>query len=139
DVDLFKTINDSFGHQGGDAVLQTLGTMLLENTRLSDIACRYGGDEMLVVLPGATREVACARAEEWRAAFSQMTFTFGGKTMRTTLSLGVASFPDQARSSSELLIAADKALYWAKMNRNLVVAYDSAKMLGQMSRSDDIR
>ncbi|MCZ2288273.1 MAG: diguanylate cyclase [Anaerolineales bacterium] len=139
DVDLFKTINDSFGHQGGDAVLQTLGTMLLENTRLSDIACRYGGDEMLVVLPGATREVACARAEEWRAAFSQMTFTFGGKTMRATLSLGVASFPDQARSSSELLIAADKALYWAKMNRNLVVAYDSAKMLGQMSRSDDIR
>ena len=99
DVDLFKSINDTLGHQAGDAVLQTLGMMLLENTRVSDIACRFGGDEMLVVMPGAGMEVALARAEEWRAAFSQMTFSFGDDKISTTLSLGVATFPDQAKGS----------------------------------------
>ena len=139
DVDLFKSINDTFGHQAGDAVLQMLGTMLLENTRISDIACRFGGDEMVVVMPGASMDVAIARAEEWRAAFSQMTFTFGEEKINTTLSLGAASFPDQARSPNELLTAADKALYWAKVKRNHVVRYDPALMAHRQNRSDDIR
>ena len=139
DVDLFKSINDTFGHQAGDAVLQTLGTMLLENTRISDIACRFGGDEMVVVMPGASMDVAIARAEEWRAAFSQMTFTFGEEKINTTLSLGAASFPDQARSPNELLTAADKALYWAKVKRNHVVRYDPKLMAHRQNRSDDTR
>ena len=139
DVDLFKNINDTFGHQAGDAVLQTLGTMLLENTRISDIACRFGGDEMLVVMPGATQEVAIARAEEWRMAFSMMEFTFGDKKISATLSLGVATFPDQARGPDELLTAADKALYFAKIKRNQVVCYDPSRMARSLNRSDDIR
>jgi diguanylate cyclase (GGDEF)-like protein/PAS domain S-box-containing protein len=139
DVDLFKSINDGFGHQAGDAVLQTLGTMLLENTRISDIACRYGGDEMLVVMPGATQEVAVARAEEWRAAFSMMEFTFGDAKIKATLSLGVASFPDQAQNPIQLLTAADKALYWAKVKRNQVQSYNSSTMERENYRSDDIR
>ncbi|RJP48666.1 MAG: diguanylate cyclase [Anaerolineaceae bacterium] len=139
DVDLFKSINDNYGHQAGDAVLQTLGTMLLENTRISDIACRYGGDEMLVVMPGATQEVAVARAEEWRAAFSMMEFTFGEAKIRTTLSLGVASFPEQAQNLIQLLTAADKALYWAKIKRNQVQLYDPSTMGGSQFRSDSIR
>jgi diguanylate cyclase (GGDEF)-like protein/PAS domain S-box-containing protein len=139
DVDLFKSINDSYGHQAGDAVLQTLGTMLLENTRISDIACRFGGDEMLVVMPGATQDVAVARAEEWRVAFSMMEFTFGEERIRTTLSLGVASFPDQARNPIELLTAADKALYWAKIGRNNVCRYEPGMMARSLNRSDDIR
>ncbi len=139
DVDLFKSINDQYGHQAGDAVLQTLGTMLLENTRVSDIACRYGGDEMLVVMPGATQEVAIARAEEWRAAFSMMEFTFGEAKIRTTLSLGAASFPDQAQNLIQLLTAADKALYWAKIKRNQVQLYDPSTMGGGQFRSDSIR
>lgn len=139
DVDLFKVINDKYGHQAGDAVLQTLGTMLLENTRISDIACRYGGDEMLVVMPGAIQEVAIARAEEWRAAFSMMEFSFGDKTIRTTLSLGVASFPDQAQNPIELLNAADKALYFAKIKRNQVQPYEPSTMGRGQYRSDDIR
>lgn len=139
DVDLFKSINDHYGHQAGDAVLQTLGTMLLENTRISDIACRYGGDEMLVVMPGATQEVAVARAEEWRAAFSMMEFTFGEAKIRTTLSLGVASFPDQAQNLIQLLTAADKAMYWAKIKRNQVHLYDPSTMGGGQFRSDTIR
>ncbi|HSQ38758.1 MAG TPA: GGDEF domain-containing protein, partial [Anaerolineales bacterium] len=139
DVDLFKSINDGFGHQAGDAVLQTLGTMLLENTRISDIACRYGGDEMLVVMPGATQEVAVARAEEWRVAFSMMEFSFGDAKIKATLSLGVASFPDQAQNPIQLLTASDKALYGAKIQRNQVVPYDPATMTGGHYRADDIR
>lgn len=139
DVDLFKTINDNYGHQAGDAVLQTLGTMLLENTRIGDIACRYGGDEMLVVMPGATQDVAIARAEEWRVAFSMMEFTFGEAKIRRTLSLGIASFPDQAQTPTELLTAADKALYWAKIKRNQVHRYDPSMMARSLNRSDDIR
>jgi diguanylate cyclase (GGDEF)-like protein/PAS domain S-box-containing protein len=139
DVDLFKAINDNFGHQAGDAVLQTLGTMLLENTRISDIACRYGGDEMLVVMPGATQDVAIARAEEWRVAFSLMEFTFGETKIKTTLSLGVASFPDQAQNPIELLTAADKALYWAKIKRNQVQPYDPSITGRGQHRSNGIR
>jgi diguanylate cyclase (GGDEF)-like protein/PAS domain S-box-containing protein len=138
DVDLFKSINDNYGHQAGDAVLQTLGTMLLENTRISDIACRYGGDEVLVVMPGATQDVAVARAEEWRTAFSMMEFAFGDAKIRTTLSLGVATFPDQAQNPIELLNAADKALYWAKIKRNQVERYDPSMTHG-LNQSDDIR
>lgn len=139
DVDMFKSINDTYGHQAGDAVLQTLGTMLLENTRISDVACRYGGDEMLVVMPGAGMDVAAARAEEWRTAFSRMTFNFRRESVYTTLSLGIASFPEQARSSIELLVAADKALYWAKVRRDCVVRYDPATMVDGRNRASDIR
>lgn len=128
DVDLFKSINDKYGHQAGDAVLQALGRMLLENTRASDIACRYGGDEMLVVMPGATQEAAIARADEWRITFSMMEFSFGDVKIRTTLSMGVACFPDQVQNPSGLLNASDKALYWAKINRNQVHLYNPATM-----------
>jgi len=139
DVDRFKSINDTFGHQAGDSVLQTLGKLLLDNTRISDIACRYGGDEMLVVMPGATQEIAMARAEEWRTTFLLMEFIFGDVQFHTTLSLGVATFPDPARNPLELLNAADKALYWAKQNRNQVVLYDPSTMGQGNHKSDDVR
>ena len=124
DVDLFKAINDTHGHQAGDTVLQTLGTFLLENTRISDIACRYGGDEMLVVMPGASLEQAAQRAEEWRAAFSLLEFSLGDTCVSTTLSLGIASLPEHARTPNELLGAADKALYRAKIKRNCVEIFN---------------
>lgn len=134
DVDLFKTINDTYGHQAGDTVLQTLGTLLLENTRISDIACRYGGDEMVVVMPGASLQQAANRAEEWRAAFSLLEFTLGEVRVKTTLSLGIASFPGHANNPNELLEAADKALYRAKGSRNTVQIYDhSMKNLHPLS------
>jgi diguanylate cyclase (GGDEF)-like protein len=137
DVDRFKSINDRYGHQAGDMVLQNLGKMLMENTRMSDIACRYGGDEMLVVMPGATEEAAIARAEEWRLNFSLMEFSAGDGTIRTTLSLGVACFPEQAQNPSDLLNASDKALYWAKINRNQVQMYNPATMGRYQYRSSD--
>jgi diguanylate cyclase (GGDEF)-like protein/PAS domain S-box-containing protein len=124
DVDLFKTINDTYGHQAGDTVLQTLGTFLLENTRISDIACRYGGDEMVVVMPGASMEAAAHRAEEWRSAFSLLEFSLGDVLVKTTLSFGIATFPTHAKSPNELLGAADRALYRAKIRRNCAEIYE---------------
>lgn len=128
DVDEFKYINDHFGHRAGDTVLQTLGTLLLENTRVSDVACRYGGDEMLVVMPTASLADALQRAHELRSAFSVLGFTFGEVAHSTTLSLGVASFPEHGRSPNELLNAADRALYVAKTKRNTVCGFDPASM-----------
>lgn len=126
DVDLFKTINDTYGHQAGDTVLQTLGTLLLENTRISDIACRYGGDEMVVVMPGANLQQASHRAEEWRAAFALLEFALGDTKVNTTLSMGIACFPEHGLNPNELLGAADKALYNAKGTRNNVKVYDDS-------------
>ena len=137
DVDRFKSINDKYGHQAGDLVLQNLGKLLMDNTRTSDIACRYGGDEMLVVMPGATPEAAIARAEEWRMTFSTMEFALEDGVIRTTLSLGVACFPDQAGNPSDLLNASDKALYWAKINRNQVQMYNPSTMGRYQYRSSD--
>ncbi len=139
DVDLFKSINDAYGHQAGDNVLQTLGALLLENTRTGDIACRYGGDEMVVLLPGAPLEIALRRAEEWREAFSLLVFSFGETRVQNSLSLGVASFPAHAKNPNELLLAADKALYRAKIRRNSVFAYDPASMARSDKRSSHIR
>jgi diguanylate cyclase (GGDEF)-like protein/PAS domain S-box-containing protein len=137
DVDRFKSINDKYGHQAGDFVLQTLANMLMEHTRKSDIACRYGGDEMLVVMPGATGEAAMARAEEWRAKFSTMEFALGDGTIRTSLSLGIACFPEHAQNPSDLLNASDKALYWSKVSRNQVQMYTPETMGRYQYRAGD--
>ncbi len=134
DIDRFKSVNDTFGHQAGDVILQTLGAILLDTSRLSDIACRFGGDELVVVLPEATLETARLRAEEWRVTFGQMSFTFGGRTVKLTLSLGVATFPDHAQTATELLIAADRALYRAKARRNRVAVYDPVSMVGTIEQ-----
>lgn len=139
DVDKFKTVNDTFGHLAGDTVIQTLGEFLTQNIRSGDIACRYGGDEIVVVMPNATIEDAFQRAEEWRKSFSEMKFVFDNQFFSTTLSQGVAGFPAQAASSFDLLNAADKALYVAKIDRNKVYQYDpnTMTMIYTRSRPDD--
>jgi len=110
DVDRFKSLNDTEGHQAGDAVLQSLGKLLGEETRKGDIACRYGGDEFAVVLPNTSGEAAVQRAEEIRQRFASKTDAGGG----TSLSVGVASFPRDGDTDVEILRAADRALYDAK-------------------------
>lgn len=119
DVDLFKQINDGNGHHVGDAILQGLANMLMDNIRLGDTACRYGGDELVVVMPGAA-EANAFPANLWREKFSSMDFIVNDVRVRTTLSLGVASMSHGFRRFEDLLIAADKALYVSKINRNAV-------------------
>ncbi len=129
DIDKFKIVNDTYGHWAGDTVLKFLGTFLRENTRSGDLACRYGGDEIAVVMPQASLNAAFQRAEEWRSTFLKMKFDFNGNLFSTSLSQGVASFsPDATKNSFDLLNAADTAMYFAKERRNTVCRYDPGSM-----------
>ena len=126
DIDHFKRINDVYGHQAGDEVLKMLATILEDRVRASDVACRYGGEEFLVLMPGAPVATAQARAEQWRASFSDIVVEHEGKSVRSTLSVGIASFPAHGSNPEQLIRSADRSLYRAKTGgRNRVVVADT--------------
>jgi diguanylate cyclase (GGDEF)-like protein/PAS domain S-box-containing protein len=120
DIDHFKGINDVHGHQAGDDVLVAMGSMLKLGSRSSDIACRYGGDEFVVVMPNASAKDAFKRAEEWLRSFSKKRFSVNEMVFSTTLSIGVAAYPMHASSPRGLFQAADEALYHSKMYHDKV-------------------
>jgi diguanylate cyclase (GGDEF)-like protein len=124
DIDHFKLLNDTYGHDAGDLVLERTGELLRAATRNSDIACRFGGEEFAVILPGATLLVARNRAEAIRASLEAMRIDFGGKLIGPlTVSAGVASMPPHGQDWTYVLQQADRALYTAKQaGRNKVVA-----------------
>ena len=115
DVDHFKRVNDSLGHEAGDRVLRELGALFKQSIRGSDIACRYGGEEFAIILVDATSESARRKAEDIRAAVKRLKLSHGGKPIGdVTVSLGVALFPYHADQTTTLLRRADEALYQAK-------------------------
>jgi diguanylate cyclase (GGDEF)-like protein len=114
DIDHFKRINDTWGHPAGDEVLRQLADLLAAHARLGDVACRYGGEEFLLVLPGMPLSVAQERAERWRQDFAAVTILFGELSIRATLSVGIAGYPGGGTSAPALIRAADQALYRAK-------------------------
>jgi diguanylate cyclase (GGDEF)-like protein/PAS domain S-box-containing protein len=124
DVDDFKQFNDNFGHAAGDAVLRELGDLLLRHFRGEDIACRYGGDEFIIVLLDASRKMTRERAELLCEHARHLNIQFEGQTLEAvTLSVGVAVFPENGSTSAEILKAVDTALYLAKHEgRGRVVA-----------------
>jgi diguanylate cyclase (GGDEF)-like protein len=124
DIDRFKTFNDSYGHHAGDALLQSLAGLLRRHTRSLDIACRYGGEEFLLVLSNTSLEIASRRAEELREAFDQSENKFGDQILHATISIGVAAFPTHGTGIEELIMQADQALYAAKAGgRNKVIVW----------------
>lgn len=117
DIDHFKNFNDLEGHDAGDALLRELGIVLNQSMRGSDIVCRYGGEEFLVVLPGATKEQTRQRAEELRLSVREMLVYHLGKPLaKCTISIGIAAYPADEKTIERLLKAADHALYQAKDN-----------------------
>jgi diguanylate cyclase (GGDEF)-like protein len=128
DLDYFKRVNDTFGHEAGDLVLREIGALLRNTLRASDIACRFGGEEFVIVLPDSSLDGARKRAESLRAAIKQVNLMHRGQPLGTlTASFGVALFPDHAEDPESLLRAADAALYGAKASgRDRVVVSDSA-------------
>ena len=115
DVDDFKLFNDTWSHAAGDEVLRELGSLLLRQVRGEDIACRYGGDEFILILPDASREVTRERAELICENAKQFRLQFEGQSLAAvTLSLGVAVFPEHGSASIAILRAVDAALYRAK-------------------------
>jgi diguanylate cyclase (GGDEF)-like protein/PAS domain S-box-containing protein len=115
DIDHFKDFNDSFGHEAGDVTLQNLCQILKALIRSEDVACRYGGDEFVLILPDSSAELAAERAENMRIAVGREEMLYHGRLLKPmTLSFGIASYPADGRTSHELLRAADTALYRAK-------------------------
>ena len=122
DIDFFKKFNDTYGHQSGDAVLRQVAQTLKRSVRATDIACRYGGEEMSIILPNTGKNVAHSTAEKICERVSSNKFKLqGDKEVSVTISLGVSTYPQDGQTPSELIEAADKRLYNAKNNgRNQV-------------------
>ncbi|WP_136416547.1 sensor domain-containing diguanylate cyclase [Herbaspirillum sp. ST 5-3] len=127
DVDHFKRLNDTYGHLAGDEVLRTLGRLLQHHARSSDIPCRYGGEEFVVVLPDMPPEAAQARAELVRRDVEDLHIAFGEAEIVATLSIGVSSYPTHGKTAEELIGAADHALYAAKQSGRNRVCYAGEK------------
>jgi len=117
DLDHFKRYNDRYGHAAGDTVLRRIGTFLHSRIRAEDIACRYGGEEFVVIFPEATLEVAVQRAEEIRAGIKQLKIIHDARALdHITASIGLVSASAEISEGSSLLRAADVALYQSKEN-----------------------
>lgn len=125
DIDFFKDVNDQYGHAAGDAVLLEIARIFSGSVRGSDIICRYGGEEFLLVLPGMPLEQAVQRAEHLRKTCAKTLFNYLDKQIRLTLSFGVATYPQHGTQAEEVLLNADKALYLSKQSgRNRVSLWE---------------
>lgn len=122
DSDSLKRVNDTYGHQQGNALLRAMAAAIRESVRATDIACRYAGDEFVVLMPETDAEQAAVVAERVRLAIESRGLDVDGQRVWVTASAGVATFPDHARDAEELVRKADQAMYQAKARgKNRVV------------------
>jgi diguanylate cyclase (GGDEF)-like protein/PAS domain S-box-containing protein len=130
DIDHFKLINDSYGHKAGDLILEALGELFKTNIRREDIACRYGGEEFVVVMPGASLKTAEERAEIIHSQIAALRVHYENWNIHVTVSVGVAAYPLHGTTGEDVLIRADRALYHAKQEgRDRVIVYtDTIRM-----------
>ena len=118
DIDLFKRINDSYGHLAGDKVLTIIARSLQRNLRVSDFIARFGGEEFVILMPGTTAEDAKIVAEKLRKKIEQSPFNFKKEPVQITISFGISQFA-MDEHADEVFSRADKALYKAKkLGRN---------------------
>jgi diguanylate cyclase (GGDEF)-like protein len=121
DLDRFKNINDTYGHDVGDRVLKEIGRFLQKNVRDLDMVARYGGEEFVIMIPEAAKDAAYSMAERLRKKFSRLKFE---NVPQITISLGIATYPFDGKQPEDLLKKADAAMYAAKKaGRNQVARY----------------
>jgi diguanylate cyclase (GGDEF)-like protein len=124
DIDHFKHYNDSYGHVAGDHVLMDVAKILRDQSDVAHLAARYGGEEMVLIASETTKEQVIELAEKIRKSVENYSFAIGKETTRVTVSIGVATYPEDAQTSLDLIGKSDQALYAAKgRGRNCVVAY----------------
>jgi len=115
DVDHFKMVNDTYGHKAGDEVLKKMGLLLQKHYRKTDIICRFGGEEFIIILPEAPLKIVLEKAREIRKAVTKIDLSFKGEKIKNiTISIGIATYPEHGSSMKKLFSAVDKALYKAK-------------------------
>jgi len=132
DLDHFKGFNDKFGHEAGDLVLVRVAEQFLNNLRLEDIACRYGGEEFCIICPDTNLKEAYQLAEKLRLKIKELSLQCQNKKLDTiSMSIGIAVYPNHADNGHDLMIQADNALYLAKKNgRNCTVVNQQNSSLG---------
>ncbi|MCB9588249.1 MAG: diguanylate cyclase [Polyangiaceae bacterium] len=137
DLDHFKRYNDTFGHAAADQVLKGVSQLLRSSFRTTDVVCRYGGEELVVVMPEASVQAAYDRAEATRKEIAKLEITHEGQTLgRVTASMGVAGTEAHGKSAVDLFRAADAALYAAKAaGRDAVMVYDSSQTTAPAART----
>jgi diguanylate cyclase (GGDEF)-like protein len=134
DLDELKTINDQHGHYFGDRVLNGVGEVIRSGVRKIDTAARYGGDEFVVLLPETDPTGAYVLAEKVRIGVTELDIPVSGVPLEASISVGVVSYPDDGRTSDELLISADQAMYASKRGgRNRVMGFP----IGVSGSTDD--
>jgi diguanylate cyclase (GGDEF)-like protein/PAS domain S-box-containing protein len=125
DLDHFKQTNDTYGHDAGDHVLKALANTLSEQSRRGDFACRYGGEEFVLVMPNISKHTAYERAKKLRRRMKSLSIPYECHQLTTTISMGIASYPDHGETRQALLRAADQAMYAAKKaGRDYILTYD---------------
>jgi diguanylate cyclase (GGDEF)-like protein len=124
DIDHFKRFNDTFGHDAGDHVLQSLADLLRKFFRASDVCCRHGGEEFAIILPDSSLQNAVVRATSLRTEVKRLNLIYDKQNLGSvTVSIGVAAFPEHGSSASALLKIADRCLYESKASgRDVVTA-----------------
>jgi diguanylate cyclase (GGDEF)-like protein len=124
DIDHFKDVNDTYGHEAGDTVLKKLANLVTTQSRQGDFVCRYGGEEFVLVMPNISIEIAKERATSLHRSISSLFVVFGRFNLNVTVSMGASWYPKHGETKEELLRAADKALYAAKAaGRNCLIVY----------------
>ncbi|MCW5204001.1 diguanylate cyclase [Desulfobulbus sp. US4] len=139
DIDHFNVFNDTYGHDMGDKVLSEIGAFIQEHVRDEDIACRYGGEEIIIILPGASLQNTHQRAEQLRTGIEGLAVEMYDEEHTVTASLGLAIFPEHGATIKEVIRAADAALYEAKnKGRNRVVIAVKSLSASCKDKGEDI-
>jgi diguanylate cyclase (GGDEF)-like protein/PAS domain S-box-containing protein len=130
DLDHFKRVNDAYGHEAGDEVLKALALTLSEQCRRGDFACRFGGEEFMIVMPNITMDTAYERAENIRQSLNSLHVPYGQYNLTITISMGIACYPINGETREAILRAADQAMYGAKeAGRDHILSYDEFQVL----------
>ena len=129
DLDHFKRINDTYGHEAGDLVLKAIADALSEHSRRGDFACRYGGEEFVVVMPNIGLETAYERAENLRQSLNLLSVPYEYYSLSVTISMGIAGYPENGQTREAILRAADQAMYAAKdAGRDHILSYNQLQL-----------
>lgn len=125
DIDFFKNINDTYGHQHGDFVLKEISKLIRESFRRTDILCRYGGEEIVIIMPETSLENAVIPSERLKEKIANKDFIYNNTNMKLTVSIGISAMSDEFNNQKEIIESADRALYKAKQTgRNKVVIFN---------------